>query len=338
MNDALAALDARHRRRSGGGLARLRRALDRLEPRAHRRLRPGAPLRRARRSGAAADDQVRNQPERAAQGGRALPDRPRALPRRRGARGRAHAVFFRSPVAHARIAGLDVAEAAAAPGVLAVITAADLDGKMTNAMDFEHGPEPRRQPGRRRRAGRCSPTTASATSARRSRWCVAETRAAGARRARADRLRLRRSAGAHGDRRGRAGDPPRGAGEPRLRLGLRRRGRGRGDLRARRAHHPARAHRQPGDGDADGAARLLRRVGRRAAARRLLRPGGLGAEGRARREARPAREAVRVTTPDVGGGFGIKGFTYPEYFAVAFAARAARPPGALDERPAARRC
>ena len=31
--------------------------------------------------------------------------------------------------------------------------------------------------------------------------------------------------------------------------------------------------------------------------------------------------AVRVTTPDVGGGFGIKGCNYPEYFAVAFAAR-----------------
>ena len=33
------------------------------------------------------------------------------------------------------------------------------------------------------------------------------------------------------------------------------------------------------------------------------------------------RDDVRVTTPDVGGGFGIKGFNYPEYFAVAFAAR-----------------
>jgi carbon-monoxide dehydrogenase large subunit len=32
-------------------------------------------------------------------------------------------------------------------------------------------------------------------------------------------------------------------------------------------------------------------------------------------------EAVRVTTPDVGGGFGIKGFNYPEYLAVGFAAR-----------------
>ena len=28
-----------------------------------------------------------------------------------------------------------------------------------------------------------------------------------------------------------------------------------------------------------------------------------------------------MTTPDVGGGFGIKGCNYPEYFAVAFAAR-----------------
>jgi aerobic carbon-monoxide dehydrogenase large subunit len=38
------------------------------------------------------------------------------------------------------------------------------------------------------------------------------------------------------------------------------------------------------------------------------------------------RDAVRVTTPDVGGGFGIKGCPYPEYFVVAFAAmRLGRP-------------
>lgn len=30
-------------------------------------------------------------------------------------------------------------------------------------------------------------------------------------------------------------------------------------------------------------------------------------------------EQVRVTTPDVGGGFGMKGFAYPEYFAIAHA-------------------
>ncbi|MBM7068670.1 xanthine dehydrogenase family protein molybdopterin-binding subunit [Actibacterium sp. 188UL27-1] len=32
-------------------------------------------------------------------------------------------------------------------------------------------------------------------------------------------------------------------------------------------------------------------------------------------------DQVRVTTPDVGGGFGMKGFTYPEYYMVAIAAR-----------------
>ncbi|MBB4683233.1 xanthine dehydrogenase family protein molybdopterin-binding subunit [Amycolatopsis jiangsuensis] len=41
--------------------------------------------------------------------------------------GAAHAVFVRSPVAHARIAGIDVEEARNAPGVVAVFTAADLD-------------------------------------------------------------------------------------------------------------------------------------------------------------------------------------------------------------------
>src|SRR5215218_3935925 len=38
----------------------------------------------------------------------------------------AHAVFVRSPFAHARITGVDTSEAAAAPGVLAVYTADDL--------------------------------------------------------------------------------------------------------------------------------------------------------------------------------------------------------------------
>ncbi len=40
--------------------------------------------------------------------------------------GVAHAVFVRSPFAHARITGIDTSEAAAAPGVLAVFTADDL--------------------------------------------------------------------------------------------------------------------------------------------------------------------------------------------------------------------
>ncbi len=40
--------------------------------------------------------------------------------------GVAHAIFVRSPFAHARITGIDTSEAAAAPGVLAVLTADDL--------------------------------------------------------------------------------------------------------------------------------------------------------------------------------------------------------------------
>lgn len=48
-----------------------------------------------------------------------------------------HAVFFRSPMAHARITGLDTADAAAMPGVVAIHTAADLDGKLANELDFE---------------------------------------------------------------------------------------------------------------------------------------------------------------------------------------------------------
>ncbi|MSU88629.1 molybdopterin-dependent oxidoreductase [Rhodobacteraceae bacterium 2CG4] len=50
--------------------------------------------------------------------------------------GAAHMVFFRSAVAHARIAALDVEAARQAPGVLAVITAADIAGKLDNSMNY----------------------------------------------------------------------------------------------------------------------------------------------------------------------------------------------------------
>lgn len=45
------------------------------------------------------------------------------------------------------------------------------------------------------------------------------------------------------------------------------------------------------------------------------------------------REAVRVTNPDVGGGFGMKAMTYPEYIVIAAAARAlGRPVRWMAER------
>jgi len=50
--------------------------------------------------------------------------------------GVARLVVFRSPVAHAIVTGLDVTAAREATGVLGIFTAADLDGKMRNAMDF----------------------------------------------------------------------------------------------------------------------------------------------------------------------------------------------------------
>ena len=49
--------------------------------------------------------------------------------------GQARAVFLRSPVAHGTLTKLDVADAKAAPGVLAVVTAADLDALGGNHLD-----------------------------------------------------------------------------------------------------------------------------------------------------------------------------------------------------------
>lgn len=48
----------------------------------------------------------------------------------------AFAVFVRAPVAHADIVKLDTADACEAEGVVAVYTAADLEGKLKNAMNF----------------------------------------------------------------------------------------------------------------------------------------------------------------------------------------------------------
>ena len=50
--------------------------------------------------------------------------------------GAAFVQFFRSPIAHGVIKGLDVSAARAADGVLAVFTAADLVGKLQNSMEY----------------------------------------------------------------------------------------------------------------------------------------------------------------------------------------------------------
>ena len=56
--------------------------------------------------------------------------------------GALHAVFLRSPVAHARVLSIDVSDAAGAPGVVAVFTARDFAGKLENSIAAFGGEEP----------------------------------------------------------------------------------------------------------------------------------------------------------------------------------------------------
>ncbi len=42
---------------------------------------------------------------------------------------------------------------------------------------------------------------------------------------------------------------------------------------------------------------------------------------------------IRVLTHDIGGGFGMKAQTYPEYGAILYAARKSRPPGQMVQQP-----
>ncbi|MFN8526351.1 MAG: xanthine dehydrogenase family protein molybdopterin-binding subunit [Chloroflexota bacterium] len=54
----------------------------------------------------------------------------------------AHLVVVRSPYAHARVKSIDTSAAAAAPGVLAVITAKDIEGATTGPLPYEFGWDP----------------------------------------------------------------------------------------------------------------------------------------------------------------------------------------------------
>ena len=252
--------------------------------------------------------------------------------------GALHAVFLRSPVAHARIGGLDVAaargDAGRARGLAPPPTSAG--GSTTrwtsswcSNRDGTLGAAPRRPilaEDRVRYAGEAIALV------------VAETRAAAMDAAEPIVCRLRRPAGACGDGRGRAGDPPRGAGQRRLRLGVRRRGGGGGGFAAAAHTHAAGADRQPGDGDADGAARLLCGVGRRAAARGLLRAGRLGAAGRAGGAAGAAGGGGAGDDPGRGRRLRDQGLQLSGVFRRRLRGARAGAAGALDEHAAARRC
>jgi carbon-monoxide dehydrogenase large subunit len=234
--------------------------------------------------------------------------------------GAARVVFFRSPVAHARITALDVSEAAAAPGVLAVFTAADLAGRLVNAVDFDtvknrdgsRGAAPRRPvlaDTHVRYAGEAiamvvAETTAAALDAAELIACDFEELP----------VHLETAVGG-------AQIHPEAPGNLAYDWG-------RGDEAAVAEAFAAAAH-----------TTRLELVDNRVMANPLEPRGchaawdgrrvhvGFGGQGvwplkeELAEKLGLAPEAVRVTTPDVGGGFGIKGFNYPEYLAVAFAAR-----------------
>ncbi len=235
--------------------------------------------------------------------------------------GALHAVFFRSPVAHARVRALDVSAAAAAPGVVAVFTAADLAGKLVNAIeamvvknrDGSRGAKPPR------------PVLAEDTvrfAGEALAVVLAETREAGLdaiERIEADLDELPAHVAtavggpaihpdvpenlgfdwAHGD--AAATDRAFAAAAHRTRLEL-------VDNRAKAMPMEPRGCFAEWDG-----------------ARLHVAFSGQGVWGLRDELARNfglEKAAVRVTTPDVGGGFGMKASAYPEYFACAFAARA----------------
>ncbi|HET9070033.1 MAG TPA: xanthine dehydrogenase family protein molybdopterin-binding subunit [Amaricoccus sp.] len=234
--------------------------------------------------------------------------------------GALHAVFLRSPVAHARVRGLDVSDAAAAPGVVAVYTARDFAGKLENAIDSavvrnrdgSRGAKPRRPvlaDDVVRFAGEALAIV------------LAETREAGLDAAEMiafdlDELPVHVATAvggtalhpeapdnlafdwAHGDEAATARAFAAAAHTTRLELV---------DNRAKAMPMEPRGCFAEWDGERLHVA--------------FSGQGVWGLRDELARAMRLDKGAVRVTTPDVGGGFGMKASTYPEYLAVAFAAR-----------------
>jgi aerobic carbon-monoxide dehydrogenase large subunit len=234
--------------------------------------------------------------------------------------GALHLAFFRSTVPHGRIAALDVTEARAAPGVVAVYTAADFAGKLENSVDFEvvknrdgtkaAGP---RRPILADEAVRYAGEAVAAV--------VAETRAQAVDAAELIVFETEDLAVHVETAVGGAAIHPEAPENLAYDWAF-------GDEAATERAFAEAAHRT-----------RLELVDNRVIAN-SMEPRGCFAEwdgaklhvafsGQGVWDLKDelaakmglAPEAVRVTTPDVGGGFGIKGFNYPEYFVAAFAAR-----------------
>ena len=221
------------------------------------------------------DDEVRHQPERAAPRGPALPHRPRPLSRRHRPGGRARLRVLPQP---GRPRHHHVPRRGCCAGGSGRAPRSDRRGPRGPCREqgrLRHGAERRRHV--RREAAPADPRRGPGALCRRDhRRDHRRQHHCRARRARPDRMRLRRIADPCGDRARGRDHPPGGARQCRLRLGTWRRRRRRCRLRGRRPYDTARTDRQPGDLECHGAARLHRPLGRRAAACRLFRSGRVG--------------------------------------------------------------
>ena len=179
--------------------------------------------------------------------------------------GQVYAVMVRSKIAHGILKGIDTKAASAMPGVLAILTHADLEAA---------GFGPLKCADEHPAARRLADEDAAAPIARQGQGALCR-RSGGLRRGRdggagqgcrrSRRARHRGAAGRHHAGRcaeaGRAADPRRGAGQPGARLPLRRRRSGEEGLRRSGARHAAGDRFQPHRRQPDGAAlgdRLLR--------------------------------------------------------------------------------
>ena len=179
--------------------------------------------------------------------------------------GETRAVFVRSPHARAKIKSIDASAAKKMPGVVDVLTGADLAtdkignlicGWMIHSKDgtpMKMAPHPALAAGKVNHVGDAVAVV------------IARDAGAGARRRREGESRLRGAAGGGRSGQGEVGpaDPRGGAEEHDLRMAPRRReGDGRG-LRRRQARHQARHRQQPPGAERDRAARGARRIRRR---------------------------------------------------------------------------
>ena len=241
--------------------------------------------------------------------------------------GVAHAVFVRSPFAHARITGIDTAEAAAAPTACSAVYTADDLGRepLPSFADVnEQAPRAALAVDKVRYVG--DPVA----------LVVAETRAQADGRRRAGRRRLRRPAGGHrhGGRAGRRrpaavrGDRLQhrhAAGPPRTPPDVARRRRPRGprpDGQPADRHRPDRGQRDPGPArPTDGMEAWVSTQHPHMARDLLAKAIGVDAE------------HVRVVAPHVGGAFGGKAGTGSDHAADRAGRPQARPAGEVGRDP-----